>query len=425
MLVDTARTRTSLYASVQGVKALRTAVFLLTAILLSAGTAQAARVHAPDPLQGDGRVSGFYTWVGEIPQAGRLLRQEKLEPALGLVNAGAQFRILYSSTDGVDGKSPTVVSGLLFLPRGEPPPGGWPLLAWAHETAGMADICAPSWVGYSTRIEAFLNAWLAHGMAVVATDYQGLGTPGPHPYMAVRPGAYGVLDSIRAAQKSFPAIGKKLLLAGYSQGGGAVFGAAALQPSYAPDLDISGTMATGLAYTTPETAATMRDNTASQVSYTLIYPLYLALVAQQADSALKASDMFDEKALPLFEMTRRACVWQLALEALGSGLTRAQSVKQGYAKALAANMALLEYPSLKLPQPIFIGIGELDNDAPARLQLELAKRACSAGTTVEAHLYAGTTHDAAVTASLRGAISFADKLLAGEAIAPVCMPEVE
>ena len=57
----------------------------------------------------------------------------------------------------------------------------------------MADICAPSWVGYSTRVEAFLNAWLARGFAIAATDYQGLGTPGPHPYMAVRPGAYGVL----------------------------------------------------------------------------------------------------------------------------------------------------------------------------------------------------------------------------------------
>jgi pimeloyl-ACP methyl ester carboxylesterase len=403
---------------------LRTIVFLLTTVL-SIAVAQAAQVHAPDPLQGDGRVSGFYTWEAAIPGPGQLLRQEKLEPTLGLANAGAQFRILYSSTDGVDGKSPTAVSGLLFLPKGEAPAGGWPLMAWAHETAGMADICAPSWVGYSTRIEAFLNTWLTRGMAVVATDYQGLGTPGPHPYMAVRPGAYGVLDSIRAVQQSFPAIGKKVLLAGYSQGAGAVFGAAALQPSYAPDLDIRGTIATGLAYTTPETVAGMRDETADLPSYTLIYPLYIALMAQQADPTLKASEMFSEKALPLFEMTRRACVWQLALEALGSGLTRAESVKPGYATALAANMHLLEYSSLKLPKPIFMGIGELDIDAPARLQLALAKDACTAGTTVEAHLYAGVRHNAAVTISLPAAIRFADRVLAGETIAPVCTPEAE
>jgi hypothetical protein len=346
---------------------LRTSVILITAIL-SIAAAQAAQVRTSDPLQGDGRVSDFYTWQAVIPRPGQLLRQEELNPTLGLANAGAQFRILYSSTDGVDGKSPTVVSGLLFVPKGEPPQGGWPLMAWAHETAGMADICAPSWVGYSTRTEAFLNTWIARGMAIVATDYQGLGTPGPHPYMAVRPGAYGVLDSIRAVQQSFPKIGKTVLLAGYSQGAGAVFGAAALQPSYAPELDVRGTIATGVGYTTPETVAGMRDETANQPSYTLIYPLYIGLMAQQAAPTLKASEMFGEEALPLFGMTRRACVWQLALEALGSGLTRAESVKPGYAKALAANMALLEYPSLKLPQPIFVGIGELISTRP---------RACS------------------------------------------------
>lgn len=151
---------------------LRTSVFLITAIL-SIAAAQAAQVRTPDPLQGDGRVSGFYSWQAVIPQPGQLLRQEELDRTLGLANAGAQFRILYSSTDGVDGKSPTVVSGLLFVPKDEPPQGGWPLMAWAHETAGMADICAPSWVGYSTRIEAFLNTWLARGMAVVATDTKG------------------------------------------------------------------------------------------------------------------------------------------------------------------------------------------------------------------------------------------------------------
>lgn len=298
-------------------------------------------------------------------------------------------------------------------------------MAWAHETAGMADICAPSWVGYSTRVEAFLNAWLAHGVAIVATDYQGLGTPGPHPYMAVRPGAYSVLDSIRAAQQSFPTIGKRILLVGHSQGAGAVFGASALQPSYAPMLDIRGAVATGIAYTTPETVETMRSDTATQSSYTLLYPLYIALLAQQANPTLDASEMFSEKALPLFEMSRRACVWQLALEALGSGLTRAESIKPGYAKALAANMALLEYPSLKLPRPIFVGIGELDIDAPARLQLDLTKKACAAGTTVESHLYAGATHSVALTESLPEAMRFADKVLSDEAVNPVCSPEVE
>ncbi len=400
----------------------RTGLALLAAVLC--GSLHAAP-RTPDVLQGDGRVSAFYSWDAAIPEPGQLLRQEKLEPTLGLAKAAVQYRILYSSTDGIDGKSAIAVSGLLFLPPGEPPAGGWPLLAWGHETAGMADICAPSWVGYSPRIEAFLNAWLARGVAVVATDYQGLGTVGPHPYMVVRPGAYGILDSVRAVEKSFPAIGKKTLLAGYSQGAGAVFGAAALQPSYAPDLDIRGVITTGLSYTTAETVATMRKETANQASYTLIYPLYIALVAQQFDPALKETDMFSEKALPLFEATRHACIGQLVIDVLSSGLTRTESVKPGYAAALDKIVPVLDYPSLKLPKPLFMGIGELDSDAPARLQLALAKNACAAGTTVEAHLFAGATHDAAVALSLPAAIRFADKALANGAIAPVCTPQDE
>jgi hypothetical protein len=127
---------------------------------------------------------------------------------------------------------------------------------------------------------------------------------------------------VRAVQKSFPAIGKKAVLAGYSQGAGAVFGAAALQSSYAPDLDIRGIITTGMSYTTPETVASLRKETANQASYTLIYPLYVALVAQQLDPALKETDMFSDKALPLFEAARHACLGQLVIDVLSSGLTR-------------------------------------------------------------------------------------------------------
>jgi pimeloyl-ACP methyl ester carboxylesterase len=243
--------------------------------------------------------------------------------------------------------------------------------------------------------------------------------------MVVRPGAHGIIDSVRAVQKSFPAIGKKVLLAGYSQGAGAVFGAAALQPAYAPDLDIRGVITTGMSYTTPETVATMRKETANQASYTLIYPLYIALVAQQFDPALKETDMFSDKALPLFEATRHACLGQLVIDVLSSGLTRTESLKPGYAAALDKIVPLLDYPSLKVPKPVFMGIGELDHDAPARLQLQLAKKACAAGTTIEAHLYAGATHDAAVAYALPAALRFADRVMAGQAITPVCTPEDE
>ena len=98
-------------------------VFSLSALALSM-SAMAAGEHAPkpDPLQGDGRVSAFYTWQDVIPSTpGKLLRSEPLEKTLSLPNAASAQRILYSSTDGIDNKTPIVVSGTLFLPKGKAP----------------------------------------------------------------------------------------------------------------------------------------------------------------------------------------------------------------------------------------------------------------------------------------------------------------
>ncbi|MEA3113437.1 MAG: ATP-binding cassette, subfamily bacterial CydCD [Caballeronia sp.] len=44
-----------------------------------------------------------------------------------------------SSTDGLDNRTPVVVSGVLFVPKGTSPQRGWPLMAWAHGTVGSAD----------------------------------------------------------------------------------------------------------------------------------------------------------------------------------------------------------------------------------------------------------------------------------------------
>ena len=55
-------------------------VFGLSVLALSI-TAMAAGTHAPkpDPQQGDGRVSAFYTWQAVIPATpGKLLRSEPL-----------------------------------------------------------------------------------------------------------------------------------------------------------------------------------------------------------------------------------------------------------------------------------------------------------------------------------------------------------
>ena len=390
------------------------------------GAPALAQVPKPDPLQGDGRVSEFYIWSGELSgPPGRLLRSEPLPATLGLANAASQERILYTSTDGVDGKSPITVSGALFIPKGTPPQDGWPLLAWAHGTVGIADICAPSWQARSYRDVRYLNEWLSQGFAIVATDYQGLGTPGPHPYLKVRPEAYSVLDSVRAVLKDVPGLANKIVVIGQSQGGGAAFATAAFAPDYAPELDIRGSVATGIPYLAPKAIASARPRDVQKVDRTISYLLYIALMAQQSDAGLKMTDLFTARALPVLEQARVACIANLENDVVSAGLTRANALLPEFEKVLASTLPSLTYPSLKLRQPIFVGTGQSDQDVLATNQLELVKDACEAGTTIEAHLYAGLDHSGTVMASLKHSVPFVRKVMSGEPVGAVCDPHAE
>ena len=401
---------------------------LATAILLAAiALARAAQVPAPDPRQGDGGVSAFYTWTGEIPAApGQMLRTEPLDPALGLAMAGRQVRILYSSTDGIDGNKPIVVSGAYFTPKGTPPAGGWPLVAWAHGTTGIADVCAPSWTARSSRDASYLNAWLAQGYAIVATDYQGLGTPGPHPYLAVRPEAFSVLDSVRAVLKTFPDVANQVVIIGQSQGGQAAFATAGLAPTYAPELHIRGTVATGVPFLGPTMLRPPAHPTPPEVADpTVTYSLYLGFMIQQHDPPKAADQLVTARALPLFEQARSLCVGALFRAVLHAGLNRGNALTPEYPKALAAVLPILQYSTVRLTQPLFVGTGAQDHDVPPAAQLALVRNACTQGLTVEAHLYTGLDHGQTLNASLKESEPFVRKVLAGQPVSSICEPTAE
>jgi pimeloyl-ACP methyl ester carboxylesterase len=404
-------------------------VGLLAAVVL-AHRAEAVRVPDPDPEQGDGRVSAFYTWGDEIPPTpGQMLRTEPLEARLGLSNAGQQIRFLYSSTDGMGGKTPVVVSGEFFVPKGDPPADGWPVMAWAHGTMGMADICAPSWQPHFVPENNYLDAWLAHGFAIVATDYQGLGTPGPHPYQIVRAEAYSVLDSIRAVLRGQSHLANRTIVVGFSQGAGAAFATGGFAPDYAPDLDIRGIITTGIPNWTPDVLKAPPPEVIARISErpdpTVAYNLYIGLVAQQRNPKLSADSLVSARGMPLLDLARVSCIGAMFYNVTMAGLNRATALVPSYRDALARLLPGMEYPTLKLPAPVFVGIGENDRDVPPSWQLGLSKNACASGTIVEAHLYRGMNHVETMIASLKDSFPFAQKVLNGEPITSACEPAPE
>jgi pimeloyl-ACP methyl ester carboxylesterase len=85
---------------------------------------------------------------------------------------------------------------------------------------------------------------IARGWAFVATDYIGLGTKGPHPYLIGEGEARSVLDSVRAARQ-LPAarLGPRTVVWGHSQGGHAALWTGITAPTYAPDVHVDGIVA--------------------------------------------------------------------------------------------------------------------------------------------------------------------------------------
>lgn len=404
---------------------IKTGTLLTVFLFVCCAPAMAGKV-AQDPLQGDGGVSAFYVWTDDIPEIpGKMLREEALPDNLILANASEGRRILYTSTDGIDAKSPVTVSGAVFFPKGSPPPGGWPVVAWAHGTVGIADVCAPSWRGRSQRDIDYLNAWLTQGYAIVASDYQGLGTPGIHPYVAVRPEAYSVLDSLRAALQQHPQLANSVVVVGQSQGAQAAVAVAGYAPQYAPEIAVRGTVATGVPFIRPpEPGATppQAADQADKVDPTLTYRLLVLYLAQRVYPDFNFADYVSDLAMPSVMLARTECYPAVLKSVLDTKLTPANSFKRNLtAEIRAAVFPYMMYPTLKLHRPIFVGTGTEDHDVdPRTAQYPLVKTACEAGSTIEHHYYSGLDHGGAVNASLVDSIPFVKKLFAGEPIVSNC-----
>ncbi|MGU3432177.1 lipase family protein [Actinomycetes bacterium M1A6_2h] len=149
------------------------------------------------------------------------------------------YRITYRSTSGLDGGG-VVVSGTVFVPAGPAPTGGWPVVSVGHGTTGVTDECAPSLYPNLLGNITTVAPALARGAVVVATDYQGLGTDGPHPYLDPMSAGYDMIDAVRAARNVAPSAGTRWAAIGTSQGGQASWAAAEMASQYGDGLEFVG-----------------------------------------------------------------------------------------------------------------------------------------------------------------------------------------
>ena len=140
----------------------------------------------------------FYAAPSPLPAGppGTIVRSEVVD---GFYEGATTYRVLYTST-GYDGR-PTAVSGLVVVPDGAAPASGRKVIAFTHGTTGVASNCAPSLQDppVLAAMEG-LPEFVAAGYVVAASDYQGLGTPGPHPYLVGASEGMNEFDAVRAAR---------------------------------------------------------------------------------------------------------------------------------------------------------------------------------------------------------------------------------
>ncbi|EPF6143026.1 alpha/beta hydrolase [Acinetobacter baumannii] len=161
-----------------------------------------------------------------------------------LGSVAAESSILTYKMLGQSGQEVQATS-LVFTPNTPPPVGGWPIVVWAHGTTGVADVCAPSKAALADSTKDLISKLLAAGYVVVAPDYEGLGTPGIHPFLNVKSEAFSITDAVVAARNYLSQrnllTSKKWVTVGHSQGGHAALGAA--QYASRAQLEYKGTVA--------------------------------------------------------------------------------------------------------------------------------------------------------------------------------------
>ncbi|EJB8410057.1 alpha/beta hydrolase [Acinetobacter baumannii] len=161
-----------------------------------------------------------------------------------LGSVAAESSILTYKMLGQSGQEVQATS-LVFTPNTQPPVGGWPIVVWAHGTTGVADVCAPSKAALADSTKDLISKLLAAGYVVVAPDYEGLGTPGIHPFLNVKSEAFSITDAVVATRNYLSQrnllTSKKWVTVGHSQGGHAALGAA--QYASRAQLDYKGTVA--------------------------------------------------------------------------------------------------------------------------------------------------------------------------------------
>ena len=290
----------------------------------------------------------------------------------------------------------------------EAPDGGWPIVAWAHGTTGLAAPCAPS------RNAGPPPAFGVQGVRV-ATDYIGLGPVGElHPYLSAAAEAHAVIDGVAAA-RSLPEAnaGDRWVVAGVSQGGHAALVTGERAAERLPDAELLGTasLAPGA-----QLGETYGDDVQARIITTMVL-----VGAAAEDPAIDLADYLSPDVLTASAVIEEGCVGDIIgnMAALGGAPDyfvtdpRTAPVGTDWVEQNDPGQVVSEAPLL------LVQGGQDALVVPARTAA-LFDRLCELGQVVEMLEVPTATHDTVTTEATADVEAwFADRL-AGEPVGDDC-----
>ena len=382
---------------------------VLTGAVVAAGTIAGGRAQSDET---QAQLAPFYTPPDPLDATpGTLLRVEPLtfaDPPLSMdVDGGTAYRLLYVSARP-DGSS-AVSGAMVFLPDTPAPAQGRPVLAWAHGTVGMGDACAPSRDPQGTTdMAGWLEQSLALGWVVVATDYVGLGTPGPELYLVAQAEANDVVHSVQALRAwDLAEAGDRYAVYGHSQGGHSALWTGHLAAGIDPSLELVGVAAAAPAAMLPEIVSVQWETAAGWA----IGPE--ALVGwQYIDPSLPIEGVLTQAGKDNAERLAVECIEPAALEGylrtdVGQNFfTVNPSDNPGWADLIAEQTP----PPMPADMPVFIAQGTADDVVLPWPQAMLQEQWCQAGSTLTMEWLGGVNHvEAAIVAGPAAMVWIADR----------------
>lgn len=390
-----------------------TRILILILSILSLGV-----VGAPaqaEPLYPQPDPDPFYAPPADLGslQPGDVVRTRRIDTMPYVGTEG--WQVAFRSTNS--GGNPIMGVTTVLIPVGVRNP---PLVSYQALINSLGSRCNPSRSLFNGELQDAVGAMLpiGRGWAISLPDYLGPNVA----YGAAKLSGMVTLDSVKAAQRvtELGLADSPVAIAGYSGGGMATAWAAALQPTYAPDLKLAAAVAGGVPADLEQMALSLGFD--PHPGFGLAFAAAMGLEREYPDR-LPISDQLNENGLWFREFTHDACrrflLFHGAFRSAEQMAASKSLMDSPQAREVLRENSLRDFPGVPTV-PTYLWQGRYDTLTAFGPLAETAERYCQAGAPVQMVPYDIAEHMTAAVAGFADAWNYVEARFRGEPAPTSC-----